>query len=43
MSIAETIKKNLATKEGRYLHSFVIVGESGDAKIPEGVDRKSVV
>lgn len=37
MSIQAAIQTNIATKEGRYLHSFVIVGESGDANVPDGV------
>ena len=37
MSIQERINFNVGTKDGRYLHSFVISGETGPADVPEGV------
>jgi hypothetical protein len=37
MSIQSAIDYNVTTKAGRYLHSFVISGESGDANVPANV------
>lgn len=40
MSLQEKADKNYKTKEGRYLYSFVIIGESGDLHLPADVHAR---